>query len=295
MKVNKALREQAANDLAVAEQISDRLSQELIIALVGPVGSGVTTAASDIASILSGEYEYDVAPIIKPSDFIKRQAHLVSVAINNATGFSSYISDMQNAGNQLRKRFGENYLIEKVIEQIRLYRKQKHGYKGDVEVPGRRAYIIDSLKNESELELLRSIYGQTLCVVGVFAPDELRKQRLVDIGYDLQEVEKVMNRDQGEVFTFGQATRKLFIESNFFVRNDGRKENIRERVKRFIELIFDTEIHTPTRAESAMYEAESYSASSACMSRQVGASIVSAGGELIAVGWNDVPKFGGGL
>ena len=31
------------------------------------------------------------------------------------------------------------------------------------------------------------------------------------------------------------------------------------------------------------------------MSRQVGASIVSKGGELIAVGWNDVPRFGGGL
>jgi deoxycytidylate deaminase len=59
--------------------------------------------------------------------------------------------------------------------------------------------------------------------------------------------------------------------------------------------MFDTEIHTPTRAEAAMYEASAAAAKSACMSRQVGAAIVSEAGELIAVGWNDVPRSGGGL
>jgi len=44
-----------------------------------------------------------------------------------------------------------------------------------------------------------------------------------------------------------------------------------------------------------MTKAMGAGAGSACMSRQVGASIVSAEGELIATGWNDVPKFGGGL
>lgn len=285
---------EAANDQAVAAQISDRLSQEIIIALVGPVGSGVSTAAKQFESILSGEYQYDVAPIMKPSDVIKTQAHLASINVGN-TPFGEYISTMQNAGNELRRRFGENYLIEKIVEQIRVYRTAKAGYSGDIELPGRRAYIIDSLKNESELDLLQSIYGRTLCVVGVFAPDAIRRERLIDLGYPVPEVTSVMDRDQGEVMTFGQATRKLFVRSDFFLRNDRRQEDVREKVKRFIELIFDTEIHTPTRAESAMYEAESCAASSACMSRQVGASIVSATGELIAVGWNDVPKFGGGL
>ncbi len=44
-----------------------------------------------------------------------------------------------------------------------------------------------------------------------------------------------------------------------------------------------------------MYDADAAGSASACMSRQVGAAVVSAAGELIAVGWNDVPKFGGGL
>lgn len=146
-----------------------------------------------------------------------------------------------------------------------------------------------------ELNLLRSIYGETLCVVGVFAPDEIRSRRLENLGYPEAERRRVMNRDQGEVMTFGQDTRKVFVESDFFICNDKREADIQEAIDRYLDLIFDVAVRTPTRRESTMYEAEAASAKSACMSRQVGASIVSHGGELIAVGWNDVPKFGGGL
>jgi deoxycytidylate deaminase len=45
----------------------------------------------------------------------------------------------------------------------------------------------------------------------------------------------------------------------------------------------------------AMYAADAAAANSACMSRQVGAAIISKTGELISVGRNDVPKFRGGL
>jgi deoxycytidylate deaminase len=44
-----------------------------------------------------------------------------------------------------------------------------------------------------------------------------------------------------------------------------------------------------------MYLASSSSANSACLSRQVGASITNKKGDVISVGWNDVPKFGGNL
>jgi ABC-type phosphate transport system ATPase subunit len=38
----------AANDTTLANEITDRLSQELVIALVGPVGSGVSTEVAGI-------------------------------------------------------------------------------------------------------------------------------------------------------------------------------------------------------------------------------------------------------
>jgi deoxycytidylate deaminase len=54
-------------------------------------------------------------------------------------------------------------------------------------------------------------------------------------------------------------------------------------------------VMTPTYSETAMYAAASAAGNSACLSRQVGAVITDAKGDVIATGWNDVPKFGGGL
>jgi deoxycytidylate deaminase len=295
MQSPRPIRRLEASREGVAIEINERLSQELVIALVGPVASGVSSAAVFLREILLGDFAYDVAPIMKPSDVIKSQSGLIGIPPPTNARTATYISEMQDAGNRLREEFGNNYLIEKLIEKIRGYRAAQAGYDGENEVPGRRAYIIDSLKSMEELELLRDIYRDTLCVIGVFAPDKLRDQRLCNLDYPEPERKKVMARDQGELATFGQATRKLFIHSDFFVCNDRRLEDLEANLKRFLNIVFDTAIHTPTRAESAMYEANAAAASSACMSRQVGASIISASGELIAVGWNDVPKFGGSL
>ncbi len=281
--------------MTVAAQIDERLSQELIIALVGPVGSGVSTAAALIHDALHTQFGYDVAPIVKISDIIRAEAHRVSEVPTDRDHLDDYIEQMQRIGNELRHAFGNYYLTEKVVERICKHRKERGGYQDQVQLPGRRAYIVDSLKNMEELTLLKRIYGDTLILCGVFAPDEIRKIRLENDGVDAQRVTSIIDRDQGEVATFGQMTRKIFQKSDLFVCNDHRPKEMEEKINRFLELTFDTAIHTPSRAEAAMYEANCVAASSACMSRQVGAAIVSEDGELIAVGWNDVPKFGGGL
>lgn len=281
---------------SVASAISDRLSQELVFALVGPVGSGVSTAAGFIADILSQTFGYKVFPTIRPSQFIRDEAHRIGLAPPpSGSSLDIYVEKMQTAGNELRRKYGGSYLAEKVVERIHKYRHEGGGYRDEIAVPGRRAYIIDSLKNTDELELLRQIYGETLCVFGVFAPDLLRQSRLTSDGSAPEQVRRIIDRDQNELATFGQKTRKLFVQSDFFVCNDHKKEELKSKIERYLRLIFDTSIHTPTGAEAAMYEASAAAARSACMSRQVGAAIISSTGELVGVGWNDVPKFGGGL
>ncbi len=279
----------------VATDISERLSKELVIALVGPVGSGVSTTAGYIREVLTQTFSYDVYPIVKLSGIIKAEAYRVGIALPPDTPLDAYITQMQTAGNKLREQFGGHYLAEKAVEKIYKFRHENGGYEGEIPLPGRRAYIIDSLKNVEELDILRQIYGETLCIFGVFAPDAMRKTRLVDAGTSETHVKQIIDRDQNEIPTFGQKTRKLFVQADFFICNDLKKDELRNRVVRYLELLFDTAVHTPTRAESAMYEASSASANSACMSRQVGAAIVSERGEMIAVGWNDVPRYGGGL
>src|SRR5689334_5029862 len=133
---------------SVAETISDRLSQELVVALVGPVGSGVSTAARYIEEILTQRFGYLVAPIIKPSDIIRTEAHRVGISPPPKRPLSSYIDQMQTAGNKLRKKYGPNYLAEKAVEKIVAFRTEKNGYSvNHVPLLGRRAYIIDSKKN----------------------------------------------------------------------------------------------------------------------------------------------------
>jgi len=280
---------------SLATTIDERASQELVIALVGPVGSGVSTAARLLKELLRTDFGYVVAEPFKQSDIIYSEAHRVGMANIPKTPLSTYVDQMQTAGNNLRQKFGSDYLAEKTIEQIVTFRTAKGGIQDGKAVPGRRAYIIDSIKNVEELALLRKVYRETLCVFGVFAPDEIRRQRLIDDGALIDDVKKVIERDLGEAGTFGQMTRKVFSLSDFFVCNDQKTDELRRRLRRFLDLIFNVNIHTPTRAEAAMYDADAAGAASACMSRQVGAAIVSASGELIAVGMNDVPKAGGGL
>ncbi|WP_202356511.1 anti-phage dCTP deaminase [Mesorhizobium sp. 113-3-3] len=280
----------------IATTIGDRLSQELVIALVGPVASGVSTTAKFLSDLLSQKYGYDVCQTIKPSTIIKAEAYRVGRAPTDKQPLGAYITAMQDIGNKLRSEFGSDYLAEKAVEQIVLFRKQRKGYTAEgLPLPGRRAYIIDSIKNPEESILLKQIYGETLCLFGVFAPDNLRRQRLLDDGAGHQEVDAILDRDQNEYPTFGQKTRKVFVEADFFICNDKKPEELHSSVERLLDIIFGTRIRTPTRAESAMYEATSAASNSACMSRQVGAAIVAKNGELISVGWNDVPKFGGGL
>jgi dephospho-CoA kinase len=257
----------------VATTISDRLSQELVVAFVGSVASGVSAAANFTRDILEQDFSYEVAPIIKPSDIIRAEAHRVGLAPPSRSYRANYIDTMQSAGNELRAKFGPNYLVEKAIERIVAFRTDKQGY-ADVNgqripLPGRRAYIIDSIKDIEELDLLRQIYGDTLCLIGVFAPDAIRRERLASSGVETAEIQKKLDRDQGEIITLGQMTRNIFIESDFFICNDRKIEALKAGIFRYLVIIFDSAIHTPTRAESAMYEANAAASNSACMSRQV--------------------------
>lgn len=62
-----------------------------------------------------------------------------------------------------------------------------------------------------------------------------------------------------------------------------------------MDLIFGCPFTTPTKDEYAMFQAFTAALRSADLSRQVGAVILSENGEVIAVGANDVPCYGGGL
>lgn len=158
--------------------------------------------------------------------------------------------------------------------------------------PGRRAaYILHSLKHPDEVFTLRKIYGPGFFLIGVHTTEKDRIKHLVeDKGLAQEQAEKLLARDSAEEDSFGQQTRKTFQLADVFVHEGGTAE-----INRFVDLVFGKNTTTPFPDEHAMFVAYAASTRSADLSRQVGAAIVSRDGDLISVGANDIPRFGGGL
>jgi deoxycytidylate deaminase len=111
-----------------------------------------------------------------------------------------------------------------------------------------------------------------------------------------KEIFDLVDQDSGEEFDHGQTARNTFPQADFFLRVDADTDTqVENRVSRFLHLILGTRVATPTSAETAMYMAASAAGNSACLSRQLGAALTDSDGDVLAVGWNDVPKFGGNL
>lgn len=280
-------------------RLNDRLTQELVIALVGPIGSGCTQTGQILDDILSGDYGYEVYRY-QLSDFIKNASNLVETNFDDLRG-ADLISKSQTAGDLLREKFDDWYLAAKAVEQIALTRGQD-GFKSaksgsPVPIQLRRVHIIDSIKHPKELKLLRDTYGDIFWLVGVFAPLSIREQRLrFQRRLDSEAINTIVQRDYREDGDHGQNVRDVFHQADLFIRNDqDNTSTLTKSLERFLEVLFGSPVHTPTSDESSMYAAYSEAAKSACLSRQVGAAIVSNDGELIGLGRNDVPSFGGGL
>ena len=197
------------------------------------------------------------------------------------------IASRMDAGNEARRRTGRKDLLAlAAVSAINRMRKKKPLEK--------TAHILLSLKRPEEVVALRRIYGNGFYLIGVFSTTEERLQYLVeDRNVRSSKAKTLIKRDQQEADEYGQRTRDTFHLADAFVR--ARREDFRSELWRFLDLIFGDPFVTPTPDEHAMFLAYGASTRSGDLARQVGAAVTSAGGDIIAVGCNDVPKFGGGL
>ena len=266
---------------------------ELVVALCGPMGSPVHIVADKLRTILSNQFHYECA-IIKLSKFIEDKTGAVRPG---ATAFDRK-KELIEKGNQLRFDHGPGVLAELAISEISVAR-QKRKERGQAErfEPGRVCHIIDSIKNQHELDVLRTVYRDMLYCVGVLSPLEFRQKNLQQRDQmKLGEVYELIDQDSGEELLHGQTVRQTFPQADFFLRVDSFVDQGNDsRIKRFLDVVLNTDIITPTPEERAMFFAASAATNSACLSRQVGAAVTDPSGEILAVGWNDVPKAGGGL
>lgn len=295
------------------QEAKESITPELVIALCGPIGSPLHQAAIQIENALK-EFGY-ATEYQKLSDLIRINSDKVGMVVDMTSKFNE-VTSLINIGDELRRIYGHDVLTKLAIAKIGGDRRKKYGEFIDVATEAKSSpqnriknhricHVIDSIKNQSELDLLRLVYGDALFAIGVFSPLEVRVQNLEKPGELLsEEIEKLIDIDSGEEFSHGQSVRETFPHSDLFLRVDssvdGPSEGVAiaqmvKQIRRFFALIFRAAVVTPTGDETAMYAAASAGRNSACISRQVGAAVTSASGELLGVGWNDVPRSGGGL
>jgi dephospho-CoA kinase len=142
----------------------------MIIGITGPMASG----KGEAVKILEAEGFRHMTL----SDGLRREA--------TERGLSHTRENLQNLGNEMRKKFGAGALAKKVLEEI-----QKSGYKN---------WVIDGIRNPAEIAELKKIKDTT--VVGIHADREVLIQRILSRKREgdsvaRPEIEKLLDRELG--------------------------------------------------------------------------------------------------
>lgn len=273
--------------------ISKRQSKDIVIGLCGAIGSGVKSLRSTLEQSLT-EHGYTTHHILV-SDLIQE----ITGEIAPKDPFKRY-DFFQDLGDILRSSSGYrgSILAEaaiKEIAKIRQNEKPKTQSTDDIDNP-RAAFIIDQLKNPQEIKLLRLVYQNNFYLVGSLRELTERKRNLRDEGIKPEQIDKLIHKDKASNEKTGQQTAKTILDADYFIKNNhSHLAELKSKLNRFIGLIHGQIGISPSVDEKGMYAAFSASLQSSCLSRQVGAAILSDKGSILATGRNDVPKAGGGL
>lgn len=292
------------NSNNLADVLSTRLSKELVISLCGPVGCGI----KDIQRIVQEGFEQASYKVIhiKISDLIRREIKSTDALSDlknrlppESAGRADQIQKMQDLGNQLRKRYGNDVCSELAIREIAVWRQRqaKDDSPDKIAITQSTVFLIDQLKHPAESELLQTVYGNIYYQIGILSSDDEKVNTLVKDHIERAVAVQLIETDRRENDKkYGQQLEKTLAYSDYFISNIAQNlTSLKDRVNRFINLVHGKNGITPTFDEVGMNAAYTAGLRSACLSRQVGAAICDDKGNVLSVGRNDVPKFGGGL
>ena len=268
-------------------------SDDIIIAFVAPIGVDLNLAEKAAKKRLD-DLGYNVHSISVTKDVFPN----ISSKANQK--FDSQLERfwvMMDIGSDARKKYGTDIIALGIASEIRKHRNSNKSTKNN-------AFIIHSLKHPDEVIRLRELYPRGFYLFGVHSSPKNRENYLIQLpGIGKREAEKLMKRDRREAGDSGQQLVNTYYLSDFFIGWESYEdENLQEKsekllansIDRIIDIVFGYKYHTPTFGEYAMFLAFSTAARSADLSRQVGA-VIARDGEILSVGANDCPCYGGGL
>jgi deoxycytidylate deaminase len=299
--------------------LSGEIAHELVFAVVGHVGSGTTETAKLLkAALEAGELPggpYEVTHLKAREEILAWAEQHGKPLPKHEPAKIDYVISLQDLGDQMREAGDHAAVACAMARRVRRVRATKQGKPdladGEAVIPDgkRRAYILDSIRHPTEVQLLRNVYQAAFTLVGVVCDEETRIDRLTKkfsnagrgAALDL------MKRDSDAPQKHGQRVADAFHMADVFLDNsapmfrDAKKTmpnpawDIPDQLARVVRIILHSQIVRPRPEETAMHAAYGAQLRSACLSRQVGAALIDAQGNVVATGTNDVPRAGGGL
>lgn len=275
---------------------------ELVIALVGAIGTDLAAVSKALSTALMAEANYEARTIRLSS--LLHEIEGLDTKLSPSGDKLLYYQEHMQAGTELRRKMEcADAMAWLALSAIRQNRDDM--LMADRRNNSRRAFILHSLKRREEVESLRKIYGPAFFLLSAYAPRDKRVDNLsrsisasrglwlsMEFRSEAEDLVRTDERDLEE--PMGQDVQRAFPEADVFIDATNPKEMERS-IKRFVRLVFGHPFHTPTRSEWGIFFAKAAAMRSAALGRQVGSAITSRSGELLAVGTNEVPKAGGGL
>lgn len=266
----------------------------IYIGLVCAAGTDLTDVKQQLkAQLAIVNYKYEEIKV----------SSLITEALELPTFDDEYqrMSELMAAGDTLRKHSQEGSGVASlIVTGIRSARNAINN-SNDLEQDNSIAFVIDSLKNPKEIEVLDQLYGRNFYSIGVYSSPEDRKKFLANrIARSKQQAvfkdhfdlaDELIAKDEKGKDETGQSVRDTFPKSDFFTEANRDQESIR----RFVRLIFRDPFITPTLDEYLMFVAKATALRSCDLSRQVGAVISDKEGTIVATGCNEVPFPHGGF
>jgi deoxycytidylate deaminase len=280
---------------------------DIVIGIVSPVGTDINQVIDELELKFQslGYISYrikitDVFPAIA-NDFSYKK-------LDNSSKYKRITSYIK-FGNKLRENIGGDFLAKVAISQISKKRQDQRSSLHNRRSSDKKGivYIVDQLKTEAELNILRQVYDKLFFQISVYSARDVRVDNLsrtmahddkkADRNNYRDGAERVVSTDENEPANpHGQRVGKIFQHADVVFNADRTDEQnrIQNQVKRFVELLFGYNGYSPSRMEYGMYLAHSAALRSLDLSRQVGAAIFRRSGEIATLGSNEVPKANGG-
>lgn len=231
----------------------------MIIGLTGKNGSG-KTAVSDYLKSRGFQY-HSLSDAIR--DEIKRRGEGITR------------DALIRVGNELREKFGSGVLAERILMTL----EKEHNY------------VIDSIRNPSEVEALKRRDGFILLAVEADATIRLERSRKRGRESAAQNFEQFMEEEARELESDNPAGQHLHAtraKADIAVANDGTIEELHRKLDELLPPLM-SRFMRPSWDEYFMNIAKVVAMRSNCMKRKVAAIIVK-DRRVISTGYNGTPR-----